>query len=96
MNCSSLLPQCDCCFCTDSISQVSETVPIWLDDLRCGRNNTALLNCPHSGLGVEDCTHSEDVGVACAPRSDCDGEPVHVQELVINALPVSIANSLDQ
>ncbi len=80
--------------CTDSISQVSETVPIWLDDLRCGSNDTALLNCPHSGLGVEDCTHSEDVGVACAPRSDCDGEPVHVQELVMVNDPVSMIVTL--
>ena len=66
--------------CSDSISQVSDTAPIWLDDLRCGSNDTTLLGCSHNELGVTDCTHLEDVGVSCAPQN-CDGESVHVQDL---------------
>ena len=41
--------------------------PIWLDYLRCTGNETSLLNCSHSGIGITRyyCGHDDDVGVEC-------------------------------
>ncbi len=38
---------------------------IFLDDLLCIGNETRLLDCPHNGLGANNCFHDEDVGVRC-------------------------------
>ena len=43
---------------------VSEA-PIWLDDLRCTSSDTSLKNCRHSGIGIHNCDHREDVILAC-------------------------------
>lgn len=42
------------------------TGKIWLNDLKCVGRETNVFDCPHSGLGVHNCGHSEDVGVKCA------------------------------
>ncbi|XP_076858994.1 uncharacterized protein marco [Brachyhypopomus gauderio] len=39
---------------------------ILLDDLRCTGTERNIFDCPHSGIGVNNCNHSEDVGVSCA------------------------------
>lgn len=41
--------------------------PILLDNLDCKGTEPTILNCSHSGIGVHDCTHFEDAGVACSP-----------------------------
>ncbi|XP_038074970.1 deleted in malignant brain tumors 1 protein-like [Patiria miniata] len=42
--------------------------PILLDDVMCSGFELQLLSCPHSGIGVNNCGHSEDAGVICQPR----------------------------
>ncbi|XP_067360301.1 uncharacterized protein [Channa argus] len=39
--------------------------PIWLDDVRCTGNESAITECTHSGLGAHNCNHGEDAGVIC-------------------------------
>lgn len=38
---------------------------IHLDELHCSGAEATLLNCTHSGVGVHDCKHYEDVGIIC-------------------------------
>ncbi|MCZ7684512.1 MAG: hypothetical protein M5U28_39395 [Sandaracinaceae bacterium] len=46
--------------------------PVWMDDLVCGGSEASLASCPFAGWNVENCTHSEDIGLTCtltlAPR----------------------------
>lgn len=45
--------------------------PIWLDDLHCRGNESSLANCPHSGWGIHNCGHNEDVSVSCSDGKFC-------------------------
>ena len=40
-------------------------VPIHLDNVVCNGTEPNLLNCTHNGIGMEDCDHSQDVGIKC-------------------------------
>ena len=40
--------------------------PIWLDDVGCFGSESCLLSCSNRGIGVEDCSHSEDVAISCS------------------------------
>lgn len=44
------------------------TGDILLDDVACRGTEDRLFDCPHSGIGVHNCVHFEDVGVMC-PRT---------------------------
>ena len=38
-----------------------------LDDVGCVGNETALIQCEHNGIGVEDCLEGrDDAGVTCS------------------------------
>ena len=38
---------------------------ILLDNLTCTGTEGSLFLCPHNGLNVHNCGHSEDAGVKC-------------------------------
>lgn len=38
---------------------------ILLDDVRCNGNEGTINSCTHSGLGIHNCHHDEDIGVIC-------------------------------
>ena len=43
----------------------TEDQPIWMSEVQCDRKHTSLGMCRHSGWGVNDCTHSQDVYLSC-------------------------------
>ena len=40
--------------------------PIWYANVNCSGREANLTQCAHDGLGVHNCSHSEDAGVICA------------------------------
>jgi hypothetical protein len=41
---------------------------ILLDNLGCAGTETRLVDCPHNGIGIENCVHSEDAGLRCTGK----------------------------
>ena len=39
---------------------------IWLSGLNCIGTESSIVNCSHSGWGMNDCNHSSKAGVRCA------------------------------
>lgn len=39
--------------------------PIFMDDTQCTGNETLLIECPSSGIGLHNCLHFEDAGAIC-------------------------------
>lgn len=45
----------------------------WMDQLECSGDESTISECPFSGWGNEDCSHSEDVGVVCTSTTESEG-----------------------
>jgi len=39
--------------------------PMWLDNVRCHGSESRITECPHSGWGRHNCSHSDDVSLSC-------------------------------
>ncbi|NXI59044.1 DMBT1 protein, partial [Chloroceryle aenea] len=51
------------------------TGQIWLDDVNCAGDETALSNCPARSWADHNCNHGEDAGVVCSGIV----EPAHIR-----------------
>lgn len=40
--------------------------PVVLDNVECRGNETDLFDCPHNGIGIENCDRFEDAAVQCS------------------------------
>ena len=49
--------------------------PIWLDDVRCAEGSApdGLHQCYHAGVGLDNCTHAEDVHLRCFRSNEARG-----------------------
>lgn len=45
--------------------------PIWIDDIKCSGSETRIEDCIHSGWGIHNCDHGEDLSINCIPRKKC-------------------------
>ncbi len=45
------------------------TGDILLDNLMCAGTETSLFDCPHNGVGIHNCGHSEDAGAICEGKA---------------------------
>ena len=48
---------------------VDTSIPIHLDEVQCSASDHYLSECRHNGWGNNDCSHTEDAGVACTGSS---------------------------
>ena len=49
---------------------------IVLDNVRCTGSEPTLLTCRSNPIGINNCDHSEDVGVICQPRPPSEYDSV--------------------
>ena len=49
-----------------SFDQGSSSTPIWIEDFRCYYSSAAgRYYCDSDGIGITDCTHSQDLAISC-------------------------------
>lgn len=44
--------------------------PVWLDDVSCSGREASFLQCSRRQWGAHDCSHWEDVALACYPGGE--------------------------
>jgi cysteine-rich repeat protein len=47
--------------------------PIWLDALGCAGDEASLFDCAHNAIGVNDCTHADDIALVCLVGEGVEG-----------------------
>ena len=53
---------------SQTYSDFDTSLPILLDDVTCSSSDNLLLLCSHRGIGVDDCSHSEDIEITCRSK----------------------------
>ena len=53
----------------------------------CVGTEANLIDCPHNGVGIENCAHSEDAGAVCAGMYTCIHDTYIIHKL-INVLKI--------
>ncbi len=50
-----------------SFNEIASKSPTWLDELRCSTSGIEgrLIDCRTNAIGVEDCSHTQDVALVC-------------------------------
>lgn len=43
------------------------TGKIWMNNVQCVGNESAITECEHEGWGITDCSHSSDASAVCNP-----------------------------
>ncbi|XP_033114135.1 scavenger receptor cysteine-rich domain superfamily protein-like [Anneissia japonica] len=66
-----------------SIYQGAYDQSIFLDDVDCIGWESSLSSCSHSTIGVEDCSHTEDVAIECSSVRLVDGINENIGRLEI-------------
>ena len=52
--------------------------PIYLDDVRCTGSEASLTSCTSKPIGMDNCQHSEDAGIACGGTFALNGLHGHI------------------
>jgi len=56
---------------TSGVAEAGGELPIWLDHVMCTGDEEFIWDCSNDGLGMHDCSHSEDVYIVCEPSAEC-------------------------
>ncbi|XP_014649416.1 PREDICTED: scavenger receptor cysteine-rich type 1 protein M160 [Ceratotherium simum simum] len=54
------------------VNSPATSSPIWLDNISCSGNESALWDCGHRKWGIHDCSHNEDATLTCSDGTDLE------------------------
>ncbi|XP_069095273.1 deleted in malignant brain tumors 1 protein-like isoform X3 [Pleurodeles waltl] len=68
--------------------------PIHLDDVNCRGEEHALWMCPHRGMGMHNCVHSEDASVICSRSQSATTTPAVDAETSSSVIDTETSSSV--